>query len=56
MKVLGQRIKKAVEKRDWKAYEVGKEKLQVPHLFFVDDLLFFGEASLKQAAVMFEIL
>lgn len=56
MEALGQKIKKAVEKKYWKTYKMGKEKLRVPHLFFADDLLLIGEASHKQAAVMFRIL
>lgn len=56
MEVLGQRIKRAVDMGSWKACRLGKEGPAVSHLFFVDDLILFGEASVKQTRVMQEIL
>lgn len=56
MEILGQRIRKAVEEKKWKAYKIGKDKIPISHMFFADDLLLFGEASQQQAEVIFEVL
>lgn len=46
--VLRQRIQKVVADKRWKAPYIGRRRLQVSHLFFADDFLLFGEASMEQ--------
>lgn len=56
MEVLGHKIQQAVNTNKWQPYKIGKDGLAVSHIFFADDLLLFGEASIQQAIVMFEII
>lgn len=45
MEVLSQRIVKEVQEQKWKAVKPCRQGPKVSHIFFVDDLLLFGEAS-----------
>lgn len=56
METLGQKIRAAVSKKEWQVYQVRKDKTEVSHLFFADDLLLFGAATTKQAKIMFDVL
>lgn len=56
MEVLGHCINNAVATKTWKAYRLGLARVPISHLFFADDLLLFGEASVHQARVMHELL
>lgn len=56
MEILGQRIAQIVEKKHWKLWQLGRGGLRLSHLFFVDDLLLLGEASVAQATVIYDIL
>lgn len=46
----------AMERKEWKASRVSQVGVRIFHLFFVDDLLLFGEASVLQAKVIKNIL
>lgn len=56
MEVLGQNIRQAVESKQWKLCKLSRHSQPISHLFFADDLLLFGEASSRQAAIMRSIL
>ncbi|XP_058733915.1 uncharacterized protein LOC131605592 [Vicia villosa] len=56
MDKLSHLIEDAVTKKKWKAFQVGKDGVNISHLMFADDLLIFGEASEKQVSCMMEIL
>lgn len=56
METLGQRIQTAAVAKRWKGYPIGTNRSPVSHLFFADDVLLFGEASIQQAQVMQDIL
>lgn len=47
MKVLGQKIREEDEKGEWKAIKASRKGPSISHVFFVDDLVFFGEASMN---------
>lgn len=56
MEVLGGHIKTALEGCKWKTCVASKGGPKISHLFFVDDLLLFGETSKKQAQIIIKIL
>lgn len=56
MEVLHQNIQEAAENGAWSPIKLSRKGLSVSHLFFADDLLLFGEASVNQAAIMKNIL
>lgn len=56
MEVLGQRISDVVTQGRWKPLKTSQNSPYISHLFFVDDLLLFGEASSEQAQCMKIIL
>lgn len=56
MEVLGQRISRAVDEKEWKPLKASRSGPSISHLFFADDLLLFGTASMQQAQVMEMIL
>lgn len=56
METLGYRINTEVAKSSWKPCQVTRTAPTVSHLFFADDLLLFGEASLGQARIMANVL
>lgn len=56
METLSHRITKAVKAKNWQAVKVSKKGPTISHLFFADDLLLFGEATMKQAQIMEQIL
>lgn len=49
---LGHLIHKAVERGEWKPIALSRGGPRISHLFFADDLLLFGDASVKQLEVM----
>lgn len=54
--VLGQMISGSVEEGSWKAVKHARYSPSLSHIFFADDLILFGEASLSQARIMADIL
>lgn len=56
MEVLSQNIQRAMEDKKWSPIRVSKTGPGLSHLFFVDDLLLFGEDSFSQARQMEHIL
>lgn len=56
MERLGQSIKFAVANSMWKPIKLGRGGPPLSHLFFADDLVLFGEASLENAQVMQRII
>lgn len=56
MEVLHHKIQAAVEENRWTPCAASQGGPQISHLFFVDDLLLFGEASIRQAECMQTIL
>lgn len=46
----------AVEQKDWKPVRITKSAPPMTHLFFADDLLLLGEASVRQAVAVKHIL
>lgn len=53
---LSQQIFRAVSSGRWKPATASRNRLQVSHVFFADDLMFFAEASLEQIRIAIEIL
>lgn len=53
---LGHVITKSVESGRWKPIVLGKGGPSLSHLFFADDLVLFGEASLENAKTMQKVL
>lgn len=51
-----QMILAAVRDGSWKAIKMGRRGVPLSHLFFADDLIIFGEASISQAKVVKKIL
>lgn len=56
MEVLGHTVQTEVENGVWKAVAAARRALKVSHLFFANDLLLFGEASLLHAKTIDEVL
>lgn len=56
METLAHRISIAMERKEWKASRVSQVGVRIFHLFFVDDLLLFGGASVRQVKVIKKIL
>ncbi|KAL5826847.1 hypothetical protein ACOSQ3_018686 [Xanthoceras sorbifolium] len=52
MEKLSHIIKRKIEDKDWKSIKVSREGPDISHLFFMDDLILFGEATNIQAASM----
>lgn len=52
IKRLGHLIQAKVAGGVWKGIKCSKESPAITHLFFADDLLLFGEATLEQIEVM----
>lgn len=56
MEVLGQKIKEAVEDKQWRACKLKRRRPTISHLFFADNLLLFEDASRWQATRIHAIL
>lgn len=56
MEVLGKHIQQAVSKGQWRGISVARNNLKISHLFLANDLLLFGEVSVRQEKVIYEIL
>lgn len=56
METLHHRISHAVQEKLWTSIRVVRWGTSFSHLFFVDDLLLFGQASYSQAKIMEHIL
>lgn len=56
MEKLGHVINLAISNSKWKPIKMEKGGPSLSHLFFVDNLVFFGEASVENAIVMRDIL
>jgi len=52
MERVGHIINLAMLHRTWKPIKLAKEGLKLIHIFFADDLILSGEASLKQMNVI----
>lgn len=56
MEVLGSYVTKCVESKTWSPVCLSRDGQKISYIFFTDDLLLFGEASLSQARVMEHVL
>lgn len=56
MEVLGQKIERVVEAKQWMPKRLTKNGQPLSHLFFADDLTLFGLASFSQARLMEHIM
>ena len=52
MEKLAHLIQSEVEGGNWLPFRLKKNGTQISHIFFVDDLILFVEASLDQAAII----
>lgn len=53
---LGHLISLAVQRDEWKPITLSRGGPPLSHIFFVDDLLLFGDASVGQMEVMMDCL
>lgn len=56
LEVLRRQILDSVEHKKWKPVKIAGRGPSLSHLFFVDDLFFFGEAYETQARIMESVL
>lgn len=56
IEILGKRIEKAISEKRWKGFKASRSGQIVSHIFFVDDLFLFGEASMDHASLMAKIM
>lgn len=56
MEGLNDAIRKAVESGTFKGVYVGDNKIELTHLFFADDAIFFGEWSVENVLNLVRIL
>lgn len=56
MEVLSHHIRAAITRKEWRSCTASRSGPNISHLFFVDDLLLFGEATPRQATLMEAIL
>lgn len=56
MEVLGQFIWKAATEKQWKGIKMPRGSPSLTHLFFADDLILLGEATIIQARTMEKII
>lgn len=56
MEILSHKIQVAVDEKEWKVARVTRFSPPGTDLFFVDYLLLFGEASMRQTSIMKQIL
>lgn len=49
-------IQEKIQDRTWRPIRLSREGPGLSHLFFVDDLIMFGEASNRQVKVVIEVL
>lgn len=52
MEVVGYSLKNAVDSNIWRLVRVARNSPGISHIFFVNDLLLFEEASFSQARVI----
>lgn len=52
MEDMGHSLKNAVDSNVWRSVRVARNSPGISHIFFVNDLLLFGEASFSQARVI----
>lgn len=55
MEKLGQAINNAVSTRKWKPIVLGRGGPSLSHLFFADDLVLMGEATVENDTEMYAI-
>ncbi|KAI5653776.1 hypothetical protein M9H77_30963 [Catharanthus roseus] len=56
MEVLSYSIHRSVSDNGWKPVKAAQNCRGISHLFFADDLLLYGEASISQAQIMEGVL
>lgn len=56
IEVLGHQIKESVSKGRWRGVKLSQSSIAISHMFFADDLILFGEASIAQAKTMASIM
>ena len=56
MEKLSQVIEDCLDEGEWRALRAGMSGPCISHLFFADDIILFGEASLRQADCMMRCL
>ncbi|KAK9088519.1 hypothetical protein Scep_027601 [Stephania cephalantha] len=56
MEHLAHGIQTSVEKNEWKGLKLRNDAPIISHIFFVDDMFLFTEASVEQAIVIKDIL
>ncbi|CAL1401040.1 unnamed protein product [Linum trigynum] len=56
MECLGQLVEAAVARGDWKPIRLSQRGPLLSHLFFADDLIFFGVSSMEQVQVISQCL
>ena len=56
LEYLGLLIQDKIANRTWKPIKASRSNLVFSHLFFADDLMLFGQASLKKSEAIDEVL
>ena len=56
MERLAHVITQAVEAGDWKPFQMCKNGPPLPHVFFADDLLLFGQADMATTETIMNVL
>lgn len=56
MERLGQTVKMKVASKEWHPIQLGRDRVEIPYLFFANNIILFVEVSNDQAMVIIFVL